>query len=90
MVRAPKSASIHIEVRTAGLRTRDRGPELLLPLPLDRVILWTPWIDPRDPQRKLRKSSRKCDAASYSSPGLGLWRLTKPSLVKGPHRNDAT
>ena len=33
MVQAFKTACTRIEVRTPGLRTRDRGPDLLVPLP---------------------------------------------------------
>ncbi len=37
-----------------------------------------PWIDPRGRQRNLRKSSGKREKTSYSTPGLGVWRLSKP------------
>jgi hypothetical protein len=34
-----KSACTHTEIRTAGLRTRDWGPKLLVSLPPDAILL---------------------------------------------------
>jgi hypothetical protein len=64
----------------AGPWYRAAGGLLLLPLPLDQFILETPWIDPRVRQRNLTKSSRKRVKSTYSSPGLGVWRLSTPLL----------
>jgi hypothetical protein len=35
-------------------------------------------MDPRGRQRNLRKCSRKREKSTYCSPGLGVWRLSKP------------
>jgi hypothetical protein len=61
----------------AGPWYRAAGGLLLLPLPLDQFILETPRVR----QKNLTKFSRKRVKSTYSSPGLGVWRLSTPLLL---------
>ena len=66
-----------LKVRASGPLVIERPPELL-PTPPRRAVLETPWVDPRGRQRKLAKFFRRRIKSTYSSPGLGVWRLSKP------------